>query len=251
MSKRVIFVSGIKFGYSIAEYLLSEGFRIDGMIQYGKKRSAKASDGADFSSLALSHNIPIIDTDDINSFNVLDFVGTIRPYTVLVMGWSQILGPDLLRSAKYVIGSHPTLLPHGRGRAPIPWTIINNKHETGLTFFILTAGVDLGPIIIQREFDVGPCETSTTLYDKMTACGKEMAVQLIRMFERDEVRPIYQHFVQEKPTAARRPEDSYIDPSLPQEMRERLIRAATPPYPRAFTIKDGTKYYIRTGDDLP
>ncbi len=32
---------------------------------------------------------------------------------------------------------HPTLLPKGRGRASIPWAILKNLPETGVTMFRL------------------------------------------------------------------------------------------------------------------
>ena len=50
-----------------------------------------------------------------------------------------------------VFGSHPTLLPKYRGRAPIPWTIIKGLKKSGLTFFWIDEGVDNGDILDQKE----------------------------------------------------------------------------------------------------
>ena len=61
----------------------------------------------------------------------------------LVCGWSRLLPLDL---APVMVGSHPTLLPKGRGRHPIPWALILGLEQTGLSFFHLSEEPDAGDL---------------------------------------------------------------------------------------------------------
>lgn len=59
---------------------------------------------------------------------------------------------------------HPSLLPKYRGPSSINWPIIRGDTRTGLTIFRPTEGLDEGPIVLQRECDIGPDETIGDVY---------------------------------------------------------------------------------------
>lgn len=59
---------------------------------------------------------------------------------------------------------HPSLLPRYRGGSAIPWQLINGETRTGVTVFWTDAGIDTGPILLQREATAGPDDTAATLY---------------------------------------------------------------------------------------
>src|SRR5690606_9582012 len=54
---------------------------------------------------------------------------------------------------------HPSLLPLYRGPSSINWPIIRGDTRTGLTIFRPTDGLDEGPIILQKETEIGPDDT--------------------------------------------------------------------------------------------
>ena len=74
---------------------------------------------------------------------------------------------------------HPTLLPEGRGRAPIPWTIVRSLNSTGVTAFLLEEEPDAGGIILQRAISVDSAETATTLFEKIGRLHEELGEMLI------------------------------------------------------------------------
>ena len=77
-----------------------------------------------------------------------------------------------------MIQFHPSLLPLHRGPASIPWAIIRGRHETGLTIFRPTPGLDEGPVILQKRCAIGPNDTAGSLYfDKIFPLGVEALVQ--------------------------------------------------------------------------
>ncbi len=59
---------------------------------------------------------------------------------------------------------HPSLLPKYRGPSSINWPIIRGDTRTGLTIFRPNEGLDEGPIVLQKECDIGPDETIGEVY---------------------------------------------------------------------------------------
>ena len=59
---------------------------------------------------------------------------------------------------------HPSLLPKYRGPSSINWPIIRGDPRTGLTIFRPNEGLDEGPIVLQKECDIGPDETLGDVY---------------------------------------------------------------------------------------
>jgi methionyl-tRNA formyltransferase len=59
---------------------------------------------------------------------------------------------------------HPSLLPRYRGPSSINWPIIRGDTRTGLTIFRPTEGLDEGPVVLQKECEIGPDETLGDVY---------------------------------------------------------------------------------------
>eukprot|EP00850_Spirogloea_muscicola_P007137 SM000035S13117 [mRNA] locus=s35:541699:543389:- [translate_table: standard] len=61
---------------------------------------------------------------------------------------------------------HPSLLPRHRGASAINWTLMEGDRRTGLTVFWADDGLDTGPILLQKECDVEPNDTVSSLYKR-------------------------------------------------------------------------------------
>ncbi|MDB5862818.1 MAG: methionyl-tRNA formyltransferase [Betaproteobacteria bacterium] len=61
---------------------------------------------------------------------------------------------------------HPSLLPKYRGPSSINWPLIRGETRTGLTIFRPNEGLDEGPVILQKECQVGPDDTLGDVYFK-------------------------------------------------------------------------------------
>ena len=59
---------------------------------------------------------------------------------------------------------HPSILPRHRGASAINWAVIMGAVKTGLTIFRPDGGIDTGAILLQKEIDVGPDDTTGSLY---------------------------------------------------------------------------------------
>jgi methionyl-tRNA formyltransferase len=62
------------------------------------------------------------------------------------------------------INYHPSLLPRHRGASAINWAVIMGDTKTGLSIFWPDGGIDTGLILLQKEINIGPDDTTGSLY---------------------------------------------------------------------------------------
>jgi methionyl-tRNA formyltransferase len=109
----------------------------------------------------------------------------------IVVAFGQILSPAVLAApARGSINVHASLLPRHRGAAPIQWAIIHGETETGITTFVMEAGMDTGPILLTARLSIGAEETAGELAARLAPLGAEVAVQTLAQL--DSLRPIPQ-----------------------------------------------------------
>jgi len=87
---------------------------------------------------------------------------------VCIMAYVLLFVPQAVRDAPR-LGSfqyHPSLLPMHRGPSSINWPIAMGSTRTGLSIFWPDDGLDEGPILMQKECDIGPDETLGDIYFK-------------------------------------------------------------------------------------
>ena len=85
----------------------------------------------------------------------------------------QFAPQDFVKIPKHgTIQYHPSLLPLYRGPSSINWPIIRGDKKTGLTIFRPTDGLDEGPVVLQKETEIGPDDTLGTVYfDRLFPMG--------------------------------------------------------------------------------
>lgn len=243
---KIVYVSGVKFGYNLLEEILMNNFEISIVISYDDSKKSIYSDFVSFDSICKKFNIENIKVNNINDEKIVKILHALKPDLILVMGWSQLLKPNIIQIPKLgIIGSHPTELPKYRGRAPIPWTIIKKLSKSALTFFYIQEGVDDGDIFAQEFFSIHSKDDATSLYEKMTNLGKTMIIKNLKLLQKGESKRIKQDqskFIENWPK--RTPDDGLIDWSNSCEQINLLIRATTHPYPGAFTFFKNQKIII-------
>lgn len=134
---------------------------------------------------------------------------------------------------------HPSLLPKYRGASAINWALIKGETVTGLSIFWVDPGIDTGPVLLQKEVQIEPDDTTGSLYfNKIFPLGVEAigaAVDLIKAgnpprLVQDESKATY-----DPPC---RDEHAKIDWSKPAQEVYNLIRGCDP-QPGAHTTYQG------------
>jgi methionyl-tRNA formyltransferase len=151
--------------YECLNYLVANNCVIDTLITLPGGQSKNVSDYRDLHHFCDEHGIKTIDTTNVNSEKTVEEVKRENPDYLFTLGWSQIFKQDFINCfSKFIVGTHPSKLPHGRGRAPLPWTILEDLRSSAVSFFKIDTGVDTGNLIFQRDFDIPPRTYVKDLY---------------------------------------------------------------------------------------
>ncbi len=252
MYMKIVYISGVKFGFELLEEILKNNFQISAVFSYEDSKSSIYSDYVSFDKLCKKYNIKHVKVKNINDKENVELIKSISPDLILVMGWSQLIKNKIIDIPNLgLIGSHPTELPKYRGRAPIPWSIIKGLKESALTFFYIEDGVDDGDIFAQQKFLIKPNDDATSLYNKIINLGKQMIIDNLRLLENKKSIRIKQDeskFIEL--WKKRTPDDGLINWSKSSQEIQSLIRASTHPYPGAFTFFKKSKMIIWKADFL-
>lgn len=235
---RIVFVGTVEFSRHCLEQIIAAGGQVVGVLTLAPDRGRFHGDYADLSPVAAAGGIPVHRIRNINDPDVLALVRSLRPDVILVFGWSQLLGSELLEIAP-CIGTHPALLPRNRGRHPITWALVEGLEESGLTFFWLDDGADSGDILWQRAFPIAEEDDAAIVYRKIEGLAEEAIREFLPQLETGTA-PRHPQSDDEATYWRRRTEaDRWIDWRLPSKRIYNLVRGLARPYVGALTSRGG------------
>lgn len=217
-------------------HLLGKGCTIDTLITLPSGENKHVSDYYDLHELCESNGITVIDTKNVNTEATVEEVKMLGLDYLFTLGWSQIFKEDFINCfSKFVVGTHPSKLPYGRGRAPLPWTILEDQKESAVSFFKIDTGVDTGKLIFQKVFEIAP---RTYVRDLYTRVGKELGMGFYEIYELISSGEEFQFIDQDDKGVTvrgkRTPSDGLILFDKTTDEVDRLIRAVGEPYPGAY-----------------
>ncbi|MFH1717251.1 MAG: methionyl-tRNA formyltransferase [Planctomycetota bacterium] len=129
---------------------------------------------------AAAHSIPLIETDNVNTPDLIAKLMDCRPDLIVVIACGQKVGCELVNlPPKGAINVHASLLPKYRGAAPINWAIINGETETGISIITLAEKMDAGQVLAQARTDIGADETAGQLHDRLARIAAPLLLQTI------------------------------------------------------------------------
>lgn len=98
----------------------------------------------------------------------------------VVAAYGLILPKPILAAPRLgCFNIHASLLPRWRGAAPIQRAILAGDAVTGVTIMRMEAGLDTGPMLLERSVPIGRWTTTTTLTDELAGLGAEMIVEAL------------------------------------------------------------------------
>jgi methionyl-tRNA formyltransferase len=108
---------------------------------------------------------------------------------------TMILPPEVVDSPRHAsLCFHPSLLPKYRGGNALAWQILLGERESGVTVFRPDAGVDTGPIVVQKGgVAIEPHHTAASLYfEKLYPLGVDAMVEAVDLVASGRARPAAQ-----------------------------------------------------------
>jgi len=158
---RIIIVGQGPFGEKVLEALIKKGEDVVGSFSPPDKR------GEAMNALAEKSGISSFRPNLMKDPQVFNDYVKLQPDLAVLAFVTDII-PEKLISAPSLgtICYHPSILPRHRGASAINWAIIQGDTRTGLTILWVDKGIDTGPILLQKEVEIGPDDTTGSLYFK-------------------------------------------------------------------------------------
>ena len=75
---------------------------------------------------------------------------------------------------------HASLLPRWRGAAPIQRAILAGDAESGVDLMRMEAGLDTGPVLLERRTPISRDDTGGSLHDRLAMLGAEALAEGLR-----------------------------------------------------------------------
>jgi methionyl-tRNA formyltransferase len=228
-------------------HLIETGANIVGLVTLKPESMRPVSGAVDLTPWAEQAGIPVLRVRDINEPQAVTWIREMAPALLLVVGWTQLLKPDLLRIPQLAcLGFHASLLPKSRGRAPVNWALINGETITGNTMIVLEPEADSGDIVAQRTIPITEEDDCRTIYQRVGETEVEMLEEVLPLIRSGVMPRRKQDDSQATVMRKRRPEDGLVNWNRSTREIYNWVRALTDPYPGAFSLLNGEKICIWT-----
>jgi methionyl-tRNA formyltransferase len=154
------------------------------------------------------------------------------------VNWPTLIQRDVLERFPYgVLNGHPGALPRFRGNAAPNWAIIAGEPHVVATVHRMTEGLDEGPILAQRAFDLDEHTYIGDVYAFLDATFPELFAEAVSGLAAGALEPRSQP---RDPSLTLRgyprlPRDSEIDWQQSASEIARLVRASAEPFTGAYS----------------
>lgn len=230
------------FGKAVLERLLERGENVVGTF-CGPDREGRPTDP--LKELAKEKGLPVHQPASWKTPEALELMRSLEP-DLCVMAYVTLFVPQpVLDEPKLgTIQYHPSLLPRHRGPSSINWPIIQGETKTGLTIFWPDEGLDEGPILLQKEVEIGPDDTLGSVYfNHLFPMGVDAMVEAVDLVREGRAPRIEQDHDKATYESWCRKADARIDWSRPVAEIHNLIRG-TDPQPGAWTLLGGDELQL-------
>ncbi|QWD97031.1 formyltransferase [Polynucleobacter sp. MG-6-Vaara-E2] len=231
-------------GVNCLKALLNAGIQVDLIVTHEDDPNENVWFGS-VAKLCQEKNIPYIMPSASDLPGLIPKLETLAPDYIFSFYYRHMIPAQILACAKIAaLNMHGSLLPKFRGRAPVNWAILHGETETGATLHVMEVKPDAGDIVGQASVSIGPDETATEVFGKVSDAALEVM--------RNVLPELVQGRVPRKPNdlqngsyfGGRKPADGQIHWNQTARQVHNLVRAVAPPYPGAFTDREGTTMIV-------
>ena len=248
----VVFLSANRFGFEMLKELMKlkcDSVNVRAVITLATDAKTVMYDGL-ATEMWNEFGVDVYRVKNINEEE--DLIRVLNPDVIVMCGWRQIVEKKILDIPHHgVVAFHPTLLPVGRGPAPLINSILSDFSLSGVTMFYASEGLDDGDIIGQEQFYIGRDDYASDVYNKVVECGRKLIAKYMPMLAKGGALRVKQDGSKATLFAKRTLADNKID--LERESIDeayRKIRALSKPYRGAYIEKDGKKLIIWKAEQM-
>jgi methionyl-tRNA formyltransferase len=130
---------------------------------------------------ALAAGIAVEQPASLKPAEVQQTLAAYQPDLLVVVAYGLILPRKVLAIPRLGCWNvHASLLPRWRGAAPIQRAIYAGDEESGVDLMQMEAGLDTGPVMLQRRTPIRHDDTGGSLHDRLAALGAELLAEGLR-----------------------------------------------------------------------
>jgi methionyl-tRNA formyltransferase len=179
---------------------------------------------------ALAAGIRIEQPESLKSAETQQTLATFQADLLVVVAYGLILPRKVLGIPRLGCWNvHASLLPRWRGAAPIQRAILAGDTESGVDLMQMEAGLDTGPVLLERRTPITAQDTGGSLHDRLSVLGADALSEGLRRIlkgeklaahTQDETGVIYAHKLDKT--------EAKLDFNRPAAELERQVRAFDP-----------------------
>jgi methionyl-tRNA formyltransferase len=130
---------------------------------------------------ALAANIPVEQPETLKTNEARETLASYRPDLMVVVAYGLILSRKVLAIPRLGCWNvHASLLPRWRGAAPIQRAILAGDNESGVDLMQMEAGLDTGPVLLERRTPITADDTGGSLHDRLSLLGADVLTEGLR-----------------------------------------------------------------------
>ncbi|TKD71707.1 methionyl-tRNA formyltransferase [Pseudalkalibacillus hwajinpoensis] len=249
---KIVFMGTPDFSVPVLDMLVDEGYVIVGVVTQpdrpkGRKRVMTPPP---VKVAAERHGLPVLQPEKVKDPEQLQPILDLKPDLIVTAAFGQILPKQLLDAPKYgCINVHASLLPELRGGAPIHYSILQGKKETGITIMYMVEKLDAGDILTQSVVPIEEHDHTGSLHDKLSISGSQLLKDTLPKLLKGELTPVKQDDAKATFAPNIKREQEKIDWTKSGEEIYNHIRGLHP-WPVAFTQYEGKVMKIWWGEKI-
>jgi len=231
-------------GVNCLKALLGAGIQIDLVVTHQDDPNENVWFGS-VVKLCEDQQIPYITPDANQLMDLVPQLQKLAPDYLFSFYYRHMIPAELLACAKIgALNMHGSLLPKFRGRAPVNWAILHGATETGATLHMMEIKPDAGDIVGQSAVSIGPNETATDVFTKVSQAAVTVIHQVLPELVQGHIPKKPNNLAQGSYFGGRKPADGEILWHQTAQQVHNLVRAVAPPYPGAFTDWQGQRKIV-------
>ncbi len=130
---------------------------------------------------AQEYGIAVLQPQRLSEPGIEEAIRAEAPDFIVVAAFGQLL-PKTILDIALCINLHASLLPQYRGASPVQQSLLNGDKVTGVTSMLMEEGLDTGPILETKSFEIPNDMRLYALMAQLTKDACEVTLSTLRNF---------------------------------------------------------------------
>ena len=180
MKLRVVFAGTPEFSVPCLEACRASGAKVVAVYTQPDRPAGRGRrlTPSPVKQAALAAGIAVEQPEALKASDIQAALAAYQPDLMVVVAYGLILPRKVLAIPRLGCWNvHASLLPRWRGAAPIQRAILAGDAESGVDLMRMEAGLDTGPVLLERRTPIGREDTGGTLHDRLSALGADVLAE--------------------------------------------------------------------------